>query len=147
MRTRSQLKARSLIVGSALCCAFLGHAQFEKRYMAQRQQDASSVFFAFPLNGKIYESKLAVASIISAPGWIPSEPSPFPAHKAVEAAAPVARSAAGSLGSWRVSGIRLYSLGPPRTQSWYYGVPVQARGGDRSIDGVGGEVGFGVAVH
>jgi len=84
----------------------------------------------------VYESRLPVALITSAPGWIPSEPLQFPAHKAVEAAAPVARSFAGSLGSWRVSQINLSSLDPPRTQSWYYGVSFEPSGPNRSNDGV-----------
>jgi len=141
MRTRSHLKARRLIVGSALFCALLGHAQFETRDFAEaaaesRRGGVSSVGLLFSFKGKVYESRLPVALITSAPGWIPSEPLPFPAHKAVEAAAPVARSVAGSLGSWRVSQINLSSLEPPRTQSWYYGVSFEPSGPNRSNDGV-----------
>ncbi len=141
MRATFHLKIRPLIVGSALCCAFLGHAQAETRDSVRtnawnRRWDADRVGLAFSLNGKVYESELARASIIAAPGWIPSEPSPFPAHKAVEAAAPVARSVAGSLGSWRVSQIRLYSLGPPTTQAWYYAVFFQPSGPSRSSNAV-----------
>ena len=141
MRTRPHLKARPLIIVLVLCCAFLGHTQFETRDVAEasaenRRGDISSVGLLFSFKGKVYESRLPVALITSAPGWIPSEPLPFPAHKAVEAAAPVARSFAGSLGSWKVSQINLSSLDPPKTQSWYYGVSFEPSGPNRSNDGV-----------
>ena len=141
MRTRFHLKARLLIVGSALCCALPGHAQFETRDDSEaaaqnRRGDVSSVGLLFSFKGKVYESLLPVALITSAPGWRPSEPLPFPAHRAVEAAAPVARSLAGSLGSWRVSQINLSSLDPPKTQSWYYGVSFEPSGPNRSNDRV-----------
>ena len=141
MRATFHLKTPTLIVGSALCCAFLGHAQVETRDSARtaawgRRWDSDRVGFAFSLGGKVYESELTRASIIAAPAWTPSDPSPFPAHKAVEAAAPVARSVAGSIGLWRVSQICLYSLGPAATQSWYYGVFFQPPGPRLSSEGV-----------
>jgi len=73
---------------------------------------------------------------MATPEWVPPQPSPFSAEKAVYAALPIAYSFIGDANGWYVGRINLHSL-RQRPESWCYKVGFRQEGReamDRSVN-------------